>query len=1404
VVALAVDVPLGGAGVQRCAADGSACRSLERGERFAAPARVGTGPGARAVLELDGARLELAASTTAVLDTGPVRRVGLLEGEATLQREAHDIGGGSPTARAVGLRVGARLLRMVDTAPTTLSVRAGKDEAMLTVRHGEVRVTGIDAGEGDATAVLRSGESARLVEGTEPDRAAAWSGEAAPVDGPSLPASESAGPPRGLGTMTARVPGTTEVIEGVRLVSHRVHVVVRDGFARTEVEEEFQNDTARTLEGRYVFPLPARASISRLALWVGKELVEGEMLPRARAAAIFRGIVEDTVRPRDPALLEWVSGAEFSLKIFPIPPRSSRKVVLAYNEALAARGGRLRYVYPLSAGSDRGVQVDDFSVDVLLAGEARGAQARTTGYAAMHAETQEGTSITYAARSFVPRGDLEIDFPEPVADGARVTTFVPSAPEPGARAAAGAANGGNDDAGREPGYFAARLVAALPPGDAAPAYERRDRAVVLDVSQSQSAETVAAQAAVAVTLVRRLDAGERFVILACDSACSSYPEDGLALADPATVAAAASWVGGLKAGGSSDIAGALLLAVQRLTVTGAGARPDGSGSAQVVYLGDGAPSSGELDATSIAARVRPALQARQADLRLLGAGRTVDEVTLRALAAELGATYEAVRSGGSLVARAEELALALRSPVLRSPKVELPPGLEDVQPRVLPNLRLGEEVQLVGRLRPGADLSGALRLTGDLGGRPYQRTAALRWSQATTPNPLLPRVWAEARIADLGASAGPDAVAEVVALSTRYHVMSRHTSLLVLENERMFAEFGIQRTARRAEERADHAFGAMASSGRLGGSHRREGEAGDFGAGPSKMSSGEPEARIGELSGASMPQGAPGGARGQMWGDERADRSGGLGLSGKGEGAGGKGEGIGLGSVGSLGHGAGTSSEGTGFGGGSGGLRPGAPGHTPKAPQVRMGATSVSGRIPPEVIQRIVRQHFGRLRGCYERSLKPGFANAAGRVTVRFVIGRDGAVRNASEAGSDLGSEVTACVVRVFQGMVFPAPDGNIVTVVYPITFTPGDGPPGTPPEPPRASPLRATTRAQGEPSIVDWRVLPQEPWTAPPPQRPTASHQPGDERWRSEGEDALAKLRARRAEQPEVRAAHAALVRGLLARGRFAEALAAAGRFGEVDPDSAAARELLAQAAAAAGDPATALAAVDAHVETEPRSRAAHLRAARALEAARDERRACAHRRALADIERAAVPTGASDAARIEPLGRSAAALADALRCRARLAEPREALAQLAAAALDALPAAVQAHAGGRALRAVQDAFARGTDPEVADRAGAGGQLEVVVACDGGPEGCPQALVVTPDGRVVSPWTPAAARSSDVAVAVSGLTSGVYRTVLVGGRTAARGQVTVRVFGATRKLDFTRAGDAQTVAATHVVIPAW
>jgi hypothetical protein len=177
-------------------------------------------------------------------------------------------------------------------------------------------------------------------------------------------------------------------------------------------------------------------------------------------------------------------------------------------------------------------------------------------------------------------------------------------------------------------------------------------------------------------------------------------------------------------------------------------------------------------------------------------------------------------------------------------------------------------------------------------------------------------------------------------------------------------------------------------------------------------------------------------ANGNMWGALPGDSwgTGGLTLSGHGSGAGGLGHGVGFGQLDTSGHGLGTCNSITGcsgFGTAHLGKR-----HETGTPKVRVTDTKVSGRIPPEVIQRVVRQNFGRFRACYEAGLRTN-PSLQGRVSVAFVVGRDGSVGSAQSAGSDLpDSGVVSCVVKQFYGLSFPAPEDGVVRVSYPIMFS--------------------------------------------------------------------------------------------------------------------------------------------------------------------------------------------------------------------------------------------------------------------------------------------------------------------------------------------------------------------------------
>jgi hypothetical protein len=100
-------------------------------------------------------------------------------------------------------------------------------------------------------------------------------------------------------------------------------------------------------------------------------------------------------------------------------------------------------------------------------------------------------------------------------------------------------------------------------------------------------------------------------------------------------------------------------------------------------------------------------------------------------------------------------------------------------------------------------------------------------------------------------------------------------------------------------------------------------------------------------------------------------------------------------------------------------------------------SAGADGHVPPDVIQRVVRENFGRLRVCYDIGLRSN-PHLAGRVAVKFIIDRAGNVAVASDAGSSLpDSDVVGCVVRAFDTLAFPPSKDSAVTVVYPLDFSP-------------------------------------------------------------------------------------------------------------------------------------------------------------------------------------------------------------------------------------------------------------------------------------------------------------------------------------------------------------------------------
>jgi len=102
-------------------------------------------------------------------------------------------------------------------------------------------------------------------------------------------------------------------------------------------------------------------------------------------------------------------------------------------------------------------------------------------------------------------------------------------------------------------------------------------------------------------------------------------------------------------------------------------------------------------------------------------------------------------------------------------------------------------------------------------------------------------------------------------------------------------------------------------------------------------------------------------------------------------------------------------------------------------------APVIGGRLPPAVIQSIIRTKYDAFRKCYESGLARN-PNLEGRMGVRFVINAEGKVTLPRIAENTLPDcDAAHCVRDNFLPLLFPKPQGGIVTVLYPIKFSPSD-----------------------------------------------------------------------------------------------------------------------------------------------------------------------------------------------------------------------------------------------------------------------------------------------------------------------------------------------------------------------------
>lgn len=548
----------------------------------------------------------------------------------------------------------------------------------------------------------------------------------------------------------------------------RVVVHIDSGVARAEVEQTFVNPYSGELEGTFLFPLPEGATVGNFRMTVDREPVEGRILDRDEARAIYEAYVRRMV---DPALLEYAGRGAFRARVFPIPARGEKKVQIGYSQPLPFESGVYEFRYPLGGASPGGVQsreiaertFADFpatSIEVTL----RLPQPLRAVYSPTHDVSVRRVDDRTARISFEVR----------TWDEAREFRlfYTVSEKEFGLNLLA-------HRRGDEPGYF--MLMIAPKREVPARAVAAKEIVFVCDTSGSMSGAKIEQAKSALRFILENLNPHDRFNIIGFNSEVEPFRK-ALVEVTPESLKQARQFVEGIRAAGGTAIDDALAAALESLPT--ARLADDSPRRAMIVFLTDGQPTVGETNPQRILENFRRRAGDR-ARVFVFGVGDDVNTLLLDRLARDGAGTVEYVRPHEDLELKVSAFYTKIANPVLTDLELALP-GVEiaELYPRRLPDLFAGSQLIVFGRYRrPGAVTA---RLTGRLAGEPRSFTYALRLPESERDHAFIPRLWASRKIGALleeirlhGESV--ELKNEVIRLSKEHGIVTPYTSFLIEE-----------------------------------------------------------------------------------------------------------------------------------------------------------------------------------------------------------------------------------------------------------------------------------------------------------------------------------------------------------------------------------------------------------------------------------------------------------------------------------------------------------------------------------------------------------------------------------------------------------------------------------------------
>jgi Ca-activated chloride channel homolog len=548
----------------------------------------------------------------------------------------------------------------------------------------------------------------------------------------------------------------------LEVVYHHVDVKIDGQIATTSVDQEFYNPNPQRLEGTYLFPIPRGAQIDKFTMDIGGKMVEAELLPAAKARAIYEDIVR---KLKDPALLEYADRDVFKVRVFPIEPNSKKRIKLSYTQVLKADASLVNYTYPLNTEKFSAAPVKNVSIKVELNSD----RPLKSIYSPSHAVEVKRHGARRATVGFEENNvKPDTDF---------TLYFAPEKDELGVNLVAHRVGG-------EDGYF---LLLASPGVETKRQnVNPKDVAFVLDTSGSMAGKKLDQAKKALQFCVENLNDEDRFEIIRFSTEVEPL-FDNLVAANSQNRDQADEFIKGLKPIGGTAIDEALKKALALRDLPRKHSLRETDRPFVVIFLTDGRPTIGETDENRILAGVQRANEGRTR-VFCFGIGTDVNTHLLDKITEETRAVSQYVLPEEDLEVKVSNFFAKIKDPVLANPTLKFTGDVRvtKLYPTPLPDLFRGDQLVLVGRYSGKGD--SAVVLEGAVDGAVRKFTYEVNFPRVADDHEFIPRLWATRRVGYLldeirlrGENA--ELRDEVTDLARKYGIVTPYTAYLIVEDE---------------------------------------------------------------------------------------------------------------------------------------------------------------------------------------------------------------------------------------------------------------------------------------------------------------------------------------------------------------------------------------------------------------------------------------------------------------------------------------------------------------------------------------------------------------------------------------------------------------------------------------------